>query len=168
MGTLFVMCPQNSFLDPTGSVYMGEKAEILKTRLQDYLPHSTDKKIFFREKHAESDEFFSSDKTHSIVNTPEFQIESSLQKYIDMLIDTTRYSGFYDTGLDSLLKREKISAVTVIGLETHTTVLFTVEELRNRGLKVSLIEPLLASRDDFLHNTAISLMINNLGVSLNA
>ena len=69
MNILFVMNPQNSFLSKDGSVYMGEKAEILKVRLVDYLSTYPGKKIFFREVHAMDDVFFSNDRTHSIATT---------------------------------------------------------------------------------------------------
>ncbi len=162
------MCPQKSFFDPQGSVYMGDKADSLLVRLEDYLSTYNGKKIFFREKHAESDEFFSNDKTHSIVNSFDFAVVDSLKKYADIFYDKERYSGFYNTGFEILLKKEKVTAATIVGVETHTSVLFTVEELRNRGIEVSIIEPLLAARDDFMHNYSISLMLNSLGVRVNA
>ena len=168
MNVLLVMCPQNSYFDPKGSVYMGEKAETLKTRLIDYLSTFSGPKIFFREKHAESDEFFINDKTHSVVNTFDFLVADTLKKYANIFYDKTRYSGFYNTGFEIFLKREKISSVSLVGVETHTSVLFTVEELRNRNIEVSVIEPLTAARDDFMHGVAISIMNNFLGVKINA
>ena len=164
---IFVMCPQNSFLDPQGSVYLGERAEILKVRMVDYLSEfQNERKIFFREKHAEADQFFSNDVTHSVVNTPDFHIVDCLKKYADVIFDKTRYSGFFNTGLDDFLKKERITQVSLIGLETHTSILFTAEELRNRGIDVKMIEPLTASRQDHLHNVSISLMANHLGVHI--
>jgi len=168
MEALLVMCPQNSFFNPKGAVYMGEKADTLRIRLEDYVPKFNGMKIFFREKHAESDEFFVNDKTHSIVNTFDFFIIDSLKKYANVFIDKTRYSAFFNTEFSVLLKKEKIISTTIVGVETHTSVLFTAEELRNRGISVSVIEPLVTSRNDFLHNTAITLMNNFLGVCLNA
>ena len=147
---------------------MGEKAETLKVRLEDYLAGFSGKKIFFREKHGESDEFFSNDKTHSIVNSFDFNVYENFKKYADIFYDKTRYSGLYNTGFEIFLKKEKISTITIVGVETHTSVLFTAEEIRNRNIDVSIIEPLLASRDDFMHNNAITLMANYLGVRVHA
>jgi nicotinamidase-related amidase len=168
MIALLLMCPQNSFLEPKGSVYMGEKAEILKTRLIDYLNTFTGPKIFFREKHAESDEFFVNDKTHSIVNTFDYQTVDALKKYATRYFDKTRFSGLYNTGFDVYLKEERISAVTLLGVETHTSILFTAEELRNRGIEVTVIEPLTMARDDYMHLLGISMMTNFLGVKVSA
>ena len=168
MEILLFMCPQNSFFDPKGSVYLGEKAETLKVRLEDYLTNFSGKKIFFREKHGEADDFFSNDKTHSIVNSFDFNVYESFKKYADIFYDKIRYSGVYNTGFEVFLKKEKISSVTIVGVETQTSVLFTAEEIRNRNIDVSIIEPLLASRDDFMHNNAITLMVNYLGVRIHA
>lgn len=164
MEYLLVMCPQNSFFDPKGSVYLGEKAEILKVRLDNYLSSYHGRKIFFREKHLEADTFFSSDKTHSVVNSFDFNVYDSFKKYADIFYDKERYSGFYNTGFEVLLKKDRVTMVTIIGVETHTSILFTAEELRNRNIEVLLIEPLTMSRDDYMHNCAVSLMINSLGV----
>jgi nicotinamidase/pyrazinamidase len=169
MEMLIIMCPQNSFLSPEGSVYMGEKAEILKIRLVDYLSgFTTGKRVFFREKHAESDSFFKNDKTHSIANTFDYQICGCFKGLADFFYDKIRYSGFYETGFENLLKQNHVQSVFLAGVETHTSILFTSEELRNRGLNVTLLEPLTSSRDDYMHSVAVSLMANNLGVKISA
>lgn len=168
MEMMIVMCPQNSFLDPKGSVYMGEKAEILKIRLMDYLSGFNGKKVFFREKHAEADSFFSNDRTHSVANTYDYKICECFRNMANLFFDKTRHSGFYDTGFDTLLKQERVQSVILAGVETHTSVLFTSEELRNRGVRVTVLEPLTASRDDYMHSVAVSLMTNSLGVIISA
>lgn len=166
MAQIFVMCPQNSYLSPKGTVYMGEEAEVFKIRLKDYLSTAKEEKIFFREKRALEDEFFMKDKTHSIVNSFDYHIEESLKKYAGPIFDKTRYSSFYGTDLDRDVKIKRIKSVILIGLETHTSILFTAEELRNRNIDVTIIEPLLLSRDEYMHNVAITLMVNQLGVRL--
>jgi len=161
---LLVMNAQNSFLSSTGSVYMGEKAEILKKRLADYLSGFRGTKIFFREKHSMEDGFFINDKTHSIATTEDTKVHDSVNKFANYFYDKNRYSAFYDTGFEPFLKREKIKNVGIIGVETHTSILFTAEELRNRGYEVTVVEPCSMSRDDYMHAYAIALMKNFLGV----
>ena len=161
---ILVMNPQNSFLSPGGSVYMGEQAEILKVRLVDFLSSCTKPKIFFREKHALEDNFFISDKTHSIATSEDFQVPDVLKKYADLNIDKTRYSAFYGTDLEGHLRQKNMQDIGIIGLETHTSVLFTAEELRNRNFEVTVIEPCVMSRDDYMHGYAITLMKHSLGV----
>lgn len=166
MDVLLVMNPQNSFLDKTGSVYMGEKAEILKIRLADYLKSFSRPKIFFRELHRTEDSFFSADKTHSISTTNDSLVEESLKKYANVFMDKTRYSAVYETQLDNQLKQYGAKKIGIVGVETHTSVLFTAEKLRNMNYDVTVIEPCTMSRDDYLHGYAITLLEHYLGVKI--
>ena len=166
MDILFLMNPQNSFLAQAGSVYMGEKAEVLKVRLLDYLSSYKGKKLFFREIHAMDDSFFVNDQTHSIATTPDCTIHDIFKGHQGNFFDHSRYDAFYGTTLDAYLKKEKVTSVTLVGLETHTSVLFTAESLRNRGFVVTLVEPCCMARDDYMHANAVSLMANFLGVKV--
>jgi nicotinamidase-related amidase len=146
---------------------MGEKAEILKIRLADFLSTFSKMKVFIREKHATEDAFFINDSTHSVATTEDFQVHESLKKYVDRFYDKIRYSAFYGNDqLETFLKLQKVKTVGVVGVETHTSILFTVEELRNRGYEVTVIEPCAMSRDDYLHGYALTLMKNCLGVRI--
>lgn len=166
MDMLFVMNAQNSFLSQDGSVYMGEKAETLKVRLLDYVSSYRGKVLFFREIHAMDDTFFINDKTHSIATTSDCLIHSSLKGKTGNFFDHNRFDSFHGTQLETHLKKEKVSSVTMVGVETHTSVLFTAEGLRNRGYPVTVIEPCCMSRDDYMHACSISLMANFLGVKV--
>lgn len=166
METVLVMCPQNSYLSPTGTVYMGERAEILKIRLIDFLKDFKGKRVFFREKRSLEDTIFANDKTHSLAASDDFHVESSLKEYADLFFDKIRHSAFFGTKLEEHLVREKVNSVFLVGLETHTSILFTAEELRNRKIDVTIIEPLIMSRDQYMHSCAVSIMIHCLGIKV--
>lgn len=166
MDILFVMNPQNSFFLPSGSVYMGEKSDILLIRMIDYLRGISVKKVFFKEKHGTEDSFFISDKTHSIATSSDYQVHEDLKKYADFFYDKTRYCALYNTQMDGFLRQHGVRTVGLMGVETHTSILFTAEELRNRGYEVTVIEPCTMSRDDDLHGFSISLMKHYLGVRI--
>ena len=166
MDLAIVMNAQNSFLKEGSSVYMGEKAEILKVRIGSFLSGYNKRVVFIREKHAMSDDFFVNDKTHSIATTDDIKIVSELKKYANIFYDKVKYSAFYKTKFQSFLAREKVRHIGIMGVETHTSILFTVEGLRNRGYDVTLIEPCCMSRDDFMHDNAVTLMRNFLGVRI--
>jgi len=166
MDILLVMNPQNSFFSHKGTVYMGEKAEILKVRLDDFLKSFSKTKIFLREAHAMEDDFFTADRTHSITNSEDFKIHSVLQKYADITENKTRYSALYETQIMDELVRRRVKHVGLVGVETHTSILFTAEELRNRNYEVSVVEPCTTSRDTYMHSYAITLMRHSLGVRI--
>lgn len=163
---LFVMSPQKGFLDSKGLAYLGEEAEILKVRLVDYLKTFPGSALFLKEIHSKEDDFYSWDKTHSVATTRDTQISPNLLPYVDKILHTKRHNAFYDSSLDKFLKNGEFNSVTIVGVETHTSVLFTAEELRNRGFPVSVVEPCVMSRDTHMHAAAISLMRNYLGVKI--
>jgi len=166
MDILLVLNCQNSFLSEKGTVYMGEKAEILKVRLADYLKSFSGTRLFLREVHAMEDDFFISDKTHSIANSEDFQINDSLKKYADITEDKTRYTAFFDTAILEELVLKRVKHVGLVGVETHTSILFTAEDLRNKNYEVTVIEPCVKARDDYMHGSAITLMRHYLGVRI--
>lgn len=164
LDVLLVMNPQNSFFDDQGSVYMGTKAEILKIRLIDLLCNFSKPKIFIREKHSPEDTFFVGDKTHSITTTTDYEVYGGLKKYANLYFDKIRYNALYNTQLEAYLKQKNVKRIGMVGVETHTSILFTAEELRNKDYDVTIIEPCIMSRDDYFHNYAINIMRCFLGV----
>ncbi len=166
MDILLVMNPQNSFLSSEGTVYMGEKAEILKVRLKDYLQTFSKTIIYLRETHAMEDDFFVSDKTHSISNSYDFQIHEDLKKNSNIVENKTRYTALYETQILNELLKKKVKHIGLVGVETHTSILFTAEDLRNRNYEVTVVEPCVIARDDYMHSNAITLMRHFLGVRI--
>jgi nicotinamidase-related amidase len=166
MSIVLVMNAQNSFLKSSGSVYIGQKAEVLKIRMKDYLSSFSGKKYFCKEIHSISDNFFLGEKTHSVPSTPDVEIIDELKPFVNFVVEKYRYDAFYKTPLEAYLNVEKPDVVYIIGVETHTSVMFTAEELRNRGQNVRVVEPLLMSRDDCMHSFGISVMRNCLGVEV--
>jgi nicotinamidase/pyrazinamidase len=166
MDILMVMCPQNSFFSPKGSVYMGESADILLVRLVDYLSTFKKSRIFLKEKHAMEDTFFVADKTHSVATTEDYQVPKALTKFADFSYDKVRYSAFFESQVDIFLRQRNARHVGLVGVETHTSILFTAEELRNRNYEVTVVEPCTMSRDEHMHGFAISLMKHSLGVRM--
>lgn len=163
---ILVMDAQNSFLDESGSVYLGKRAEILIIRLRDFLSSSNEHKLFFRTVHALNDEFFRSDVTHSVVSTQDVPICPELQKHANEIEDKTRYDALFGTTLRDKVSDKRSKKIVLCGLETHTSILFTAESFRNLGVEVEIIEPCCMSRDQHMHDYAIALMRNSLGVRI--
>lgn len=160
---------QKSYFHKSGTKYLGDKAEILKVRLVSYL-RSLDRKkttvFLVREVHQPNDKFYLRTKTHSLVGTPDIEIPEAFKPYVKMVINTTRPNALYSTPLESELNKIKPRRVYVVGAETHTNVLFTAEELRNRGYEVKAYEALMMSEDDYLHALGITMLSNTLSVRI--
>ena len=160
---------QRAYFHKSGSMYFGDKSEILKIRLQDFLreKNSSGAAIFFiREVHQVNDKFFQNTKTYGLVGTEDIKIPEVFKPFAKLVINTARYSGFYRTALDSELNKIQPYKVHLVGMETHTTVLFTAEDLKNRDYDVVVHEPLVCSEDDFMHSLGINILSNVLSVEI--
>jgi len=160
---------QKAYLNPKGSRYLGEKADILDIRLKSYFKSlNLQENVVYlvREIHQPDDSFFLNKKSGSLVGSDDIEIPEFYRAYSKLVFNIMRYNAFYQTPLDSEIYKLKPRTVTVIGVETHTTILFTAEELRNRGYNVVVIEPLVTSNDDYLHNIGITLLHNFLTVNI--
>lgn len=160
---------QKAYFHKDGSRYMGEKSDIMKVRIKDYLKTVDFNNVvlyFLREIHQTNDTFYANTKTHSIVGSKDIEIPDDIKPYVKIIVDVNRYNGFYKTMLESELYKIKPKMVYLLGFETHTTILFTAEELRNREYNVTVLEPLVTSEDEYLHANAITLMKNFLSVNI--
>lgn len=160
---------QKAYLHSKGSKYLGEKANILDVRLQSYFKSlDMSKNILYtlREVHQPDDSFFSDKKSGSIVGSEDIEILEFYKAYGKFVFNIIRYNAFYKTPLESEIYKLKPEKVYIVGVETHSIVLFTAEELRNRGLDVTVIEPLVTSKEDYLHAVGITLLKNILTVEI--
>jgi nicotinamidase-related amidase len=166
---ILACCLQKAYLSAEGSRYFGDKTETLKVRIKNYFDKQkgpNDIIYLIREIHEEGDDFFQSTKSHSLVGSKDIEIPEMFKPYFNFIVNTSRFNAFYKTPLESEIHKIKPDKVILIGLETHTIILFTAEELRNRGYNVSVIEPLILSEDDYLHATGITLLRNVLSVNV--
>lgn len=160
---------QNTYFSKEGSKYLGEKADTLKIRIHSYLKSlnkDSDVVYLLREIHRLDDQFHSGSVTHSLAGTKDIEIPEVFKINTKLIFNINTYSAFYKTILDSELTKINPEKVVLIGVETHTTVLFTAEELRNRGYDVAVIEPLISSEDEYLHAVGMTLMKNFLSVGV--
>ena len=162
------MSLQKSYFNKDGAQYLGESAETLKIRLKEYFNLIDNKHIvyFTREIHATSDSFYRITRSHAIVGSSDVEIVESLKPYPKFMINTSRYSALFMTPLEAELKKTGAKRIYLVGVETHTNVLFTAEELRNRGYEVTVYEPLVASCDSYMHAAGINLLSNVLSVDV--
>jgi nicotinamidase-related amidase len=167
---LVVCCGlQKSYFHPEGSRYLGEKAQILDVRLKYYFRTlNLNESIVYilREVHEPDDTFFINKKSGSLVGSDDIEIPEFYKSYCKFVYNIIRYNAFYKTPLDSEVYKLKPEKVYIIGVETHTTILFTAEEFRNRGYNVTVIEPLVVSSDEYLHAMGITILKNILTVNI--
>ena len=67
-------------------------------------------------------------------------------------------SAFFHTPLQEHLDRSRVRRITLVGLETHTSVLLTAADAFARGFDVIVPDPCVAAADPELHKTALRLV----------
>lgn len=122
--------------------------------IQDLLKRAAEERwltIFLADSHKEDDEEFKMFPKHCVEGTEEAEIIDELKEFSllpnSVVIPKTRYSGFYGTNLDKLLRKSKPKAVIVVGVCIDICVLHTVADLRNRGYHVVVPEDCVETFD---------------------
>jgi nicotinamidase/pyrazinamidase len=95
--------------------------------------------IFTKDSHVENDAEFRMFPPHCIVGTEEHDLVEELrglEPSTAAVINKRRYSAFFDTGLDQVLKDLRPDEVHICGFCTDICVLHTTSDLRNRDYEV--------------------------------
>ena len=108
-----------------------------------------DQLIFLADTHDPNDREFEVFPVHCVRGTKEADVVDELQLFLKdaTLIRKRRYSGFFETNLDEVLKTARPEQVTVVGVCTDICVLHTVADLRNRDYRVVVPAPAVATFD---------------------
>jgi len=83
-----------------------------------------------------------------------------------MIIRKTRYSAFFNTDLDRVLKEKDINEVHAVGVCTSICVMDTVGDLRNRDLKVIVYKEGVADYDPEAHRFSLERMQKIYGANI--
>ena len=97
-----------------------------------------DQLIFLADTHDPDDKEFEIFPLHCVRGSHESEVVDELQSYLRdaRLIRKRRYSGFFETDLEAVLRQLHPNRVTVVGFCTDICVLHTVADLRNRDYRV--------------------------------
>ncbi|MCD6450168.1 MAG: cysteine hydrolase [Thermotogaceae bacterium] len=173
MRALLIVDLQRDFVDREGALYF-EGAE----KVVDYIVELAKK---FREEdlpiittqdwHDENDKEFEVWPRHCVAGSEGARLTEKLEEVLKgynrhYYIRKTRFSAFYKTNFEELIKDLDLDEFEVAGVVTNICVLFTVEELRNRDLRVILHEKGVTSYDEDLHRFALREMKEVLGVEI--
>ena len=84
----------------------------------------------------------------------------------DVIVEKTTYSGFYNTGLEGILRELGVDRLRLTGCVTHICILFTASDAVLRDYKITVpgdaVAPL--ARED--HDAALRIMKKVLGVKV--
>src|SRR3990172_6802909 len=160
------------FLEEGNPLFCGKKSRRIINPVKNLLENNIGKEaiIFLRDEHRKNDEEFKMFPPHCIKGSDECKMISELEEFWRKGFDVpkTRFSGFYKSRLDRILKKKvkPKEKITVVGVCTDICVLYTVADLRNRDYEVEVPRNCVASFDNRAHRFALEHMRRVLGAKV--
>ncbi|GAB4373228.1 MAG: cysteine hydrolase [Deltaproteobacteria bacterium] len=104
---------------------------------------------------------------HAVAGTPGAAVVGEISPSPgDVVVEKKSYSGFYRTGLSTVLRRRGIRSLSLSGCVTNICVLYTAADAAMRGYDVTVEERLVAGLDPGSHAFALDQMESVLGVQV--
>lgn len=126
------------FLEPQGTLYLGDEARKIipfVARKIEATRAGGGVVIYVCDAHAPDDPEFKLFAPHAVKGSPGAEIIPELpMRPGDHRVEKTTYSCFQNTEMDSLLQREQVERVEIVGVCTSICVMETVKELFDRHL----------------------------------
>jgi nicotinamidase-related amidase len=167
---LLVIDMLHDFLDPRGALYCGDAAARILPEVRSLLAqHRREGSliIFVADCHTPDDKEFALFPPHCVAGTlggslmPGFEAGQG-----EKMVYKQRYSAFYGTELDALLRRAGIKEVHMCGVCTSICVMDTCSDLRNRDLKAVVHRKAVADFDPAAHDFALKRIEKVLGAQV--
>lgn len=168
----------NDFIADTGALTTKEYGQVLAPHIINALDHAQangDCIIMAVDKHLPNDTYHPETALfppHNITGTAGRLLFEPLHTWYtahqkDVLwIDKTRYSAFYGTALDSLLRERHIHTVHLLGVCTDICILHTAIDAYERGYHIAIDRRHVASFDPQAAQWALSHMEHCLNASI--
>lgn len=167
---LLVIDMLNDFLDPGGALYCGDEARRIIPAVRSLVEvfHVEGHRILFaRDAHIPNDKEFQLFRPHAVRDSWGGRIIDALPPPPGSTVfDKTRFSAFYGTPLDRLLREAAPEEVWVVGVVTSICVMDTVGDLRNRDYMPVVPVDAVADFDPEAHAFALRRMERVYGARL--
>ena len=159
MKALLIIDMLNDFVKPDGVLYCGKKAEEIIPEIEK-IKREFKKKgfpvIYLCDAHESQDEEFSAFPPHCIRGSKGAQVIDELTPASDdLVIYKTRFSGFYRTNLESILRSLGVKELYLTGVCTNICIMDTAADAFYRGFKVKIPVKAVADFDEEFHNFAL-------------
>lgn len=167
---LLVIDMLNDFLDPRGALYCGESARSIipaVRRLMEDFSRQGHLIVVVKDAHRSDDPEFRMFPPHAVRGTwggaviPELPVPQDAA-----VVEKTRYSAFFGTPLEDILKDYAPEEVWVVGVCTSICVMDTVGDLRNRDYTVVVPSEAVADFDPEFHAFALKRMERVYGAAV--
>ena len=167
---LLIIDMLNDFIEPSGALPCGEDARKMVPyikKLAQSIRGENGTVLFLCDVHDQGESEFENFADHCIKGTHGAKIISELEVLNkDIIIEKSRFSGFYRTNLGDILQKIAPTEVHVVGVCTSISVMDTVSGLRDRGYKVFVHRHGVADFNQEAHTFSLTRMENVLGAKI--
>jgi len=159
------------FLEPGHNLYCGDESREIIPRIHGLLvrERAAGSEILFISDHHDPDDLeFQVFPVHCVKGTEEPDVIPELAEFLtgDNVIPKNRYSGFFNTSLETRLAAETPDKVIICGVCTDICVLHTTADARNRDYAVEVPSDCVASFNPEAHAWALSHLKDILGATV--
>jgi nicotinamidase-related amidase len=159
---LIIVDMLNDFVDEKGALYCGDTARLIIPFIQERLMVYRNREnlvIYLQDAHDEDDKEFEKFPKHSVTGTWGSEVIPELSPQTgETVISKKRYSGFYGTDLENVLKSADVDEVEVVGVCTSICVMDTVGGLANRDYNITVPVKGVADFDPEMHQFSLKRM----------
>lgn len=170
MKTLLIIDMLKDFVEKNGALYCGDESRrvipFVRQKIEEF-HRSGDLVIFIKDSHREHDPEFKMFPRHCVKGTRGAEIIDELPVAAgDVSVEKTRYSAFYGTSLNQVLKDRAVTEAHVVGVCTSICVMDTVGDLRNRDYPVVVYKDGVADFDPEAHRFSLRRMEKIYGATV--
>lgn len=170
MKALIIVDMLKDFVNEEGALYCGESVRMIVPFIQkkiDEIRKENGIIIFLKDTHKADDLEFEMFPMHCVAGSEGAEIIDELNvREDDVIIPKTRFSGFYGTNLEDILKEKGVDEAEIVGVCTSICVMDTVGGLRNRDYPVVVWKEGVADFDDEAHRFSLKRMEKTYGAKI--
>jgi nicotinamidase/pyrazinamidase len=172
---LIVVDMLNDFIDEKGTLFCGSRAR----KTIPYIRSLIDRYrrdggiiIYVCDSHSKDDREFSRFSSHCVKGTWGAEVVAGLEPVVpgsgggDFVVRKTRYSAFYKTDLEDILKDNAVKEAGVVGVCTSICVMDTVGGLANRDYEIRVYERGVADLDRKMERFSLERMHRIYGAEI--
>lgn len=167
---LIIIDMLNDFICPEGALFVGETVKRIIPEIQKKIAHAHEEDlpvIYICDSHDTDDEEFKMFPQHCVTGQRGAEIHKDLRPSgDDIVITKKRFSGFFETELDDILKKYDVKTLELCGVCTNICILFSAADARARGYDVVVDRRCVDSFDHAAHEFALKEMDRVLGVKI--
>ena len=159
---LLIVDMVHDFTDPEGKVFYKQNREVLPNikKVLDECRKKNILVIFFRHSYRKNkfDKNLINMRPNCIEGTGGDEIDSMLQvdEEKDYVIKKRRYSGFFGTDLDLILRENKIENVIITGTKTNCCIRSTVTDAYYLNYNVYVVSDCVATNDEIVNQVHLT------------